>query len=134
MKKEEKINQLRQKANKARFALEEAEEQYRNETLLPEMRKLIGKCFKYYNSYGGDRARWNLYVKVIGLDKKTLNLKVVEFQKTSMGIVEIRLDSKITYRGENQLVKSDGYIPITTKEYNQAKSRLKKFIIKQLEL
>lgn len=118
---------------KARNAYNEALEDYNNKELLPEMRKLIGKCFMYKNTYGGGKT-WPLYIKVMGIDEKNLNLQCVEFQKTSLEIVEIKLREAITCRGQNQFTRNDGYYPISNAEYNKAKKSLKKFIIEKLEL
>lgn len=40
---------------------------------------LVGKCFRFWNSYGGDEHWW-LYIKIIGLDD-TGNLKAFLFHE-----------------------------------------------------
>jgi hypothetical protein len=47
---------------------------------IPALQKLIGKCYKYRNSYGSGE-RWWLYKKVVGISGTML--KTLEFQITS---------------------------------------------------
>lgn len=133
MKKQE-LEKLRIKSQKAQCAYLEAEEKHLNEEVIPKLKALIGKCFKYYNSYGGSLPRWYLYAKIISVDEKTCTLHTVEFQKTSLDKVEVNLKQKSTYRGTNYFLDNNGYIPISNTEYNRAKKFLKKFLIEKLEL
>jgi hypothetical protein len=69
--------------------------------------KLLGRCFKYSNSYGGD-SRWWLYIKVTGDDgywPRTFN-----FQTTDRDEVLFR-------RNHQSHISGGGYIPIAAAEF-----------------
>ena len=72
-------------------------------------RKLVGKCFKYLNSYGGDSAKWWLYVRVT---RGGVSATCIEFQRTSMDIFEMRANHWFS--------KNDGHIEIPRVEYDAA--------------
>ena len=128
-----KLEQLKERRNNLERQIEDLEYKEMIETSLPKLKKIIGKCFKYHNSYGGNYERWWLYVKVLSIDEKNMTFNCVEFQRTSMDIAEIKLEKKYNFRGKNYF---DGmsYAPISQSEYSRAKRALKKFIIKKLEL
>lgn len=125
--------ELRLLALRAQFAYAEAEEKRLDQEVLPELRKLVGQCYKYRNSYGGGLSRWWLYGKVLSVNEKTCEVHTIEFQHTSMERIEIELDKKTTYRGRH-FMKDGSYMPATNAEYNKAKKSLKRFVIEKLEL
>lgn len=127
----EELEELRRKAAIARRKLDDAEEEERNKTIRPALRKTIGKCFKYINSYGGNLPRWPLYVKVIDMDEKSLTFSTIEFQRTSLDTVEVKLSQKYNFYGKNYM-EGSGYIPIPNSEYNRAKKALLKFMEEKL--
>lgn len=129
----ENIEKLRVKAQEAQSAYLNAEEKRKNDEVLPLLRKMMGKCFKYHNGYGSGE-RWWLYAKVIEIDEKDYQIRVVEFQRTSMEIIEIRLATKFSYNGELFFGERSGYYPITNSEYNRAKKVLGKFVKEKLSL
>jgi len=132
MKKEEKeIEELRLKANIASNKLRDKIDAYNNEIAVPALRKAVGKCFKYINSYGGSYERWPLYLKIIDLDEKNLQFKTLEFQRTSLEIVEIKLDKKYNFGGKNYFSDSN-YIEIPLSEYKRAAKTLLKFVNEKL--
>lgn len=129
---ENEIELLKQKANRASVALRDKEEEYTKLLVLPSLRKMVGKCFKYINSYGGDiQKKWNLYIKIVSIDEKNISFTCVEFQRTSLEIVEVRLSKKYNWGGKNHF-KDSNYIPIKNSEYNRAKKSLLKFITNKL--
>jgi len=92
---------------------------------LPILKKSVGKCFKYHNSYGGDSPRWWLYYKIISIDEKNMVFTGVEFEKTSMDKVEINYDKKFNFDGKFYF-DGTNYVEITPKEYRiEAKKMLK---------
>lgn len=74
-----------------------------------ENAKLIGKAFRYQNSYGGDepRKRWWLYVKLTSMDKDGW-LNGVKAQRDCDGRINIEPETFITYH-----LIHEGYQPIT---------------------
>lgn len=51
-------------------------------------RELIGRCFKYKNSYGSESDDWWLFIKVVGTTE-TGGMITLEIQETSTGKIEI---------------------------------------------
>lgn len=98
-------NELRKIAANVMNKLREVEDKRR----IKELRPLIGKCFRYRNSYGHGENWW-LYIKVIGL--KSTWLKVFFFEKTCYEEWKIKYDD----------IRSsmEGYEQISTEEFNQA--------------
>lgn len=134
MKKIEKdLKVLEDKARKAQLRFINKKNDYEAKVALPSLRKTVGKCFKYLNGYGGDKAKWYLYLKVISIDEKNLNYKCVEFQRTSLEIVEVKLGTKYNWRGNNYFNGSN-YIEISNAEYNRAKKSLLKFMTDKLSM
>jgi len=132
MKKETKLESLRMKAQKAQNAYREAEEEEKNKTSIPVLRKSVGKCFKFINSYGGDYQRWPLYIKIVSFDEKAMTFNTVEFQKTSMEIAEAKLERRWNFRGQTYFNNSS-YIEIPKSEYERAKKNFKKLLLKILQ-
>ena len=115
-----------------RKKLNEIEETEHNELIdanYPKFEKLIGKCFKYKNSYScpdTENDYWYIYTKVTSIEKSDLyvsgenvlsNFKGVSFQKCKYGIITIE-SNKSTYVhciGEE----------IPEEEYDKAKRALK---------
>lgn len=128
------VEQLKLEANKAHLRYVEAERERKNKEVLPLLRKMKGQCFKYHNSYGGDLDRWWLYCKVESVDEENYNLNVVEFQKTSMDIAEVRWTKKFSYNGEIFFGENSGYYKISSSEYNRAKKQMLTFIQKTLSI
>lgn len=133
MKQKDILKELEVKANKARWAFQNKQDEYNNKIALPSLRKMVGKCFKYHNSYGGDLPRWFLYSKVISIDEKTLTFTCISFQRTSLERVEIELTKKFNFNGKNYFDGSN-YIPVSTAEYNRAKNSLLKFMKDKLSI
>ena len=74
--------------------------------------KLIGKCYKFHNSYShNEKKRW-LYMQIVGIDKEG-DLITNTFQEDNNG--RISIESDIMWSQPD----SD-YIPISEKEYKKA--------------
>ncbi len=132
MKKKKSLDELKKIAGRAQHELSVALQAQSDAVLLPKLRKTVGKCFRYINSYGGHLTKWPLYVKVLSIDEKRMTFKVIEFQRTSMEIVEVKLDTEYNYN-ENHF-DNRNYIEISATEYNRAKRALLKFITAKLSL
>jgi uncharacterized protein with NRDE domain len=100
----EEINAQMRKLQAERSKLEEAERFERN-------RDLLGKCFRYRNSYGPD-SRWWLYAKVVKVTKDG-TITTFEFQTDSQGKTDVR-PKAIHFR-----CLLDGYMPISTAEFRK---------------
>ena len=78
-----------------------------------ENRPLLGKCFKYRNSYGGDREKWWLYIKVTKVSARG-EMSGLQFQTDCHNKLEIEFAHRIPIN------LSGGYVPITQGEFNRA--------------
>lgn len=88
-----------------------------------ERKKLIGKCFKYRNSYSmpqKDSDYWPIYVKVVGADG--YRCRAFTFQTDK--------DGKIKIEPQDYFSARDGYKPITAAEFNREWKALKARIAK----
>lgn len=125
---QKEIEVLTKKHQKIGCLLRNKEDEFTRLVSLPNLKKSVGKCFKYRNSYGGDSKKWYLYTKIVSIDEKTMTFTCVEFQRTSMDMVEIKYAYKYNWGGENAFKKYGNYIPIPDSEYNRAKKTLLKFV------
>lgn len=82
----------------------------------PHMQAMVGKCFKYRNSYGKSEQDWWLYVKVTGYRPKNRSLVMSHYQKTSQGHIEITPHEE-TF-STNPLHYHLFQVPITLKAFN----------------
>ena len=90
---------------------------------VPKAKALIGKCFKYPNSYGFGTKRFWAYKRVVSA--KAELLRVDSFQEEVYGKIEINYDSQ-----ESAAYFSNRtWIPISEKEYFTAQAKLIKKII-----
>lgn len=83
-------------------------------------REMVGKCFKYHNTYGGDR-KWWLYAKVTKAGRYWP--EAFTFQNTTRGfevVIEKGFSSNI------------GYIEISEAEYSRALAQFKAKLLRAL--
>ena len=105
---------------------------YRLETE-PAVKKLIGQCFKYRNSYGSGRKDWWLYSKVLGYNPRNQQLIICSYQRTSLEIIEIRVrEERFCIDAlKDHLLQT----PVTSKQFdavlNRATKELEKMKAKQ---
>jgi hypothetical protein len=108
-------------------AHEDALNELRNKIKLiegvPRAKALIGKCFKYQNTYGFGSKKWWVYKRVTGnqLDRIIIDC----FEQDSNGKVEI-ICGENEYSGH---FKSASWIPISEKAYFAAYDKLVKKVI-----
>ena len=91
---------------------------------IPKAKALVGKCYKYLNSYGFKTRRWWSYKRVISYSK--VNIYVDSFHQDAKGEVEIKyaeIDSSTYFSNR-------AWTEITEKEYFAAYKRLVNKIIK----
>lgn len=93
----------------------------------PKLKAMVGRCFKYRNSYGSNQKDWWLYVKVIGYNQQYQQLATCTYQRTSLQRIEI-VTEEIRYT-TNPLDDHLFQIPISPKQFNTILSRA----IKELE-
>lgn len=86
-----------------------------------ENQKLVGRCFKFSNSYGGSDKRWWLYGKVVSVDEYWPHL--ITFQHTSEDQIEIKTDEVASSLGS-------GWTEIDADEFEKAWQDLMQTIIK----
>lgn len=107
--------QMREQFNLLRDKLDEISAKRKRE----ENQKLVGQCFKYHNTYGGG-PKWWLYVRI--LETSDPYPYATTFQKTSMGILEVK--TKDYFSG------GSSYVSIPRAEYDAAWENFKKEIAK----
>ena len=81
---------------------------------------MVGRCFKYHNSYSGPGERWWLYVNVTKVDGDG-HLNAFAFQTDIRGKSEIETQH---YVSACSLGEGSGYLPIKASEFNAAWRRL----------
>lgn len=101
-------------ARKAEMAIRD---QIEERELKPKLRAMVGKCFKYRNSYSCPQKpsdywwEWHL---VTGADGAVLS--GVQLARDSRGEFRIRPSTMAAFDGKI----GDGYIPVTRREYERA--------------
>ena len=128
MKRFEQIEKLRGEAGVLLRQANEIEEEERNEVQRPILRKAVGKCFKFRNSYGGDRPKWWLYAKIVSFDEKEMTFNTVQFEHTSQPKIEVDYVRQYCYNGRNRFNEGDGWIAISAAEYEREAKKLLKTV------
>lgn len=123
-----KIDSLTQRGGKLLGHARDLQRQEDDEVNRPILRKSVGKCFKFLNSYGAVDAKWWLYAKIISIDEKNLNFVTVQFQHTSRKRVEIEYEHVYNFNGRNRFNERDGWTEISVVEYNKAKESALRFV------
>ena len=102
------------------------------EVSLPFLRKAVGKCFKYRNSYGNSLPSWDLFLKITGVREKDMSFETIEFQHTSLNHIELRHNQRYNFDGKNSFDSFHGsdYKEIKPSEFNKAKKQFLKQVIK----
>lgn len=127
---ENKLNKLKAEVNELNKQISDIEYKELKEVSIPELRKSLGRCFKYHNTYGGENKRWWLYKKIIGLNEKNMSYTTIEFQETSIGLIEIKNEQHYNFQGKSYFDnQGTWYTEIKPSEYEKAK----RLMIKRLE-
>lgn len=99
-------------AQKALSESHKLSELYHDQEVVPLMRKRVGECFRYRNTYGSGEPWW-MYIKIIGiLDGRFCIFSV---QLTSTNRVEISTDD---YFGGGDGTIASGYEPISARDFD----------------
>lgn len=83
----------------------------------PKRRALVGKCFKYRNSYSCPEKPsdyWWMWAKVAG--EESGGIALVSSERDKNGDIRIRREWHSLWKGE----LDSNYQPVTTKEYDRA--------------
>ena len=131
MNRQEKIEKLNASIFRLKQRLDGLVQQEQDEVARPKLRKLIGRCFKYLNSYGSGE-KWWLYVKVVSLNESDLSFRTVEFQHTSLKRVEIEYERVCNFGGVPRFGVDSNWVPISVAEYNRERRKAFQFIGKLL--
>jgi hypothetical protein len=125
----DKLDKLKAERQKIDIKIRDIEYKELVEKSIPKLKQSIGKCYKYSNSYGGNTKRWPLYKKIISIDEKTMSFNSIEFQHTSMNIIEIKHNQVFNFNGENHFDSwGNNYTEISNSEFNKAKKSLIKTV------
>ncbi len=109
---EEELNKIVNDARNELWKIEKARE-------IEDGKKLIGKCFKYRNSFGGGSRPWWLYLKVTAVGR------AAAIEKDCRG--EVRIKRKEDFRGGH------GYIEITQGQYTKSVSAILEYVKQTVE-
>lgn len=125
-----KIEKLKQQVNELNKQINDIEYKKLIEVSIPELRKSIGRCFKYKNSYGGNLDKWWLYKKIISINEKDMTFNTLEFQITSLNIIEVKLEQQYNFGGKSYFDnQGTWYTEIKPSEFNKAR----KMFLKKIE-
>lgn len=86
---------------------------------LPRLKKLIGNCYKYRNSYSLPKEEsdyWWMYIIVVGVDSESATLQVFTIQQDCHGEINVRTERPYY---ENML-----QTPIGRKEFDEAQTKI----------
>jgi hypothetical protein len=83
------LEQLKEERKKLNIQIEKIEKKELIEKTIPELKKYVGNCYKYINSYYGEKQLWPLYKKIISFNEQTMSFNVLRFQHTSRNDIEI---------------------------------------------
>ena len=115
-KRDERIKWLDKRINTLRCELSNLEDKKYEEDEEPKLKALVGKCFKYRNSYGSGDAWW-IYVEVVGHDgphlivntcEKTCDKKIIiEFEQMLFGdhLIQIPCSRNEFKAGVKRIIK-----------------------------
>lgn len=92
---------------------------------LPRAKSLVGKCFKYLNSFGPNENWW-LYIRIVRNDG--CDVIIDKFQEDAYGKVEF-FYAEVSYSH----YFGSSYIPISEEEYFKAEKKLLNKITKRYE-
>lgn len=115
------IEELEREILDCRRAINKKQEEIDQRVKVPEMKKLIGRFFKYRNCYSCPKPDeyWWLYSRITAYEDG--GLLADEFQTDKDGRIDIKFNIWKPYLG---LESRGGYIEITKAEYLKAKKRL----------
>jgi hypothetical protein len=129
----EQVEALEQKAREYAMKAREIKEQELDEVQRPKLRKMVGHCFKFLNSYGGNDAKWWFYSRIVSFNEKNMTFVCAQFQYTSRQQIEIRERVEYNFQWRSAFGVEGGWIPISAAEYNRAKKNLLRAIDRILD-
>lgn len=89
----------------ANIALGEIEEAIYNQFDSVNFAEMVGRCFYYDNSYGGDDEEWKEYTKILSYDKGSESFRVFRFYYNSREIVEKILTESADYYSKDSCIR-----------------------------
>ena len=119
-KQQSNLEVLRERAWRAQSRFQRALDEERDKVQRPILRRLIGKCFVYRNSYGSGES-WPLYLRIVGFDEKKMTYLAASFQNCTDGRVDFRLHDEHNFQGQHRFGVESGWVPISLRAYNKAK-------------
>ena len=105
---------------------EEKIEQTKLDDLFEKNRKLVGKKFKFLNSYGSDHEKWWLWTEIIGVAKD--NITTISYQDSNLRVEVQRMDHLVSSWQEPGL--GEGYLEATESEFTKGRDQ----VLKKLHL
>lgn len=120
------LDEARAQYEKARLRVKNLIEEEYARVGRPLLKKLVGKCYKFSNTYGvgDDMRRWPLYARIVGFDEKDMSFESVEFQLTTRNNIEIRFRKRDNFDCRSHYSLSTGWVEISLKEYDRARRTL----------
>jgi hypothetical protein len=123
----QQIENLTTRGNKLLGRARDLLEEQRNEIARPALRKLVGKCFRFENSYGSGE-KWPLYVRIISFDEKAMTYKTVQFQNTTRQRIEIEYRQEHNFEQHARFGVENGWTPLSEEEYERERKKLLQFV------
>lgn len=124
---QEQIEDLTKRGNRLLGRARDLLEEQRNEVARPELRKLVGKCFRFTNSYGSGE-KWPLYARILSFDEKAMTYLAVHFQNTTRQRIEIEYRHEYNFEQHARFGVESGWIPVSNEEYERELKKLLDFV------
>lgn len=124
-----KIEAKELKAQRLRCQIRDMKDKITNEDLRPFLMRLVGKCFKYRNSYSCPEKPsdyWWLYRHVIGVTTDS-NLMVHQFQTDTYGELTVKRDTIFTYGRKDINIGQPCHLPDYKRALRSAIKKLEGF-------
>jgi len=122
-----KLERLASLADRAVGRLRQAKADERDAVGRPLLRRQVGRCFTYSNSYG-EGERWPIYVRIVSFNEKDMSYETVQFQHTSMHNIEIEHRRTYNFEGRSSFGVDRGWTPIPLEEYEKARKQLLRLV------
>ena len=102
------LKKAEKEVNKAFAKRSTARDKYDELVKVPALKKAIGECYRYHNSYGSDTDKWWLYTKIVGA-RNDGYVTVLNIQTTCSGHqeLEVRFQDYPLHDGYERIPETD---------------------------
>jgi hypothetical protein len=121
---EQAIEKKRAEAKKLYDEVQELERIKFDNEEMPKRRKMVGKYFKFRNSFSNDRPKWWLFVHIIGVDESG-DFRADQLQIDCDGRLELKLSHWEMY---NHITRD--HVEATEKEWDAEVAKARRMLSK----